>query len=126
VLLRIAFDEPVPLYRVAGQPELGIRRIRDVHEGRAALFRYGIERLRASPSHQNRAIWTEAEAALLGAARDPQPPVVEQARRALERAARHADVLAPVPSYGQNIDRELDALSDRAAAAHAALITFCR
>jgi hypothetical protein len=90
---RIMFDEPIVVWLVKGQPEFGARRIRDVQEGRAALFRYGLESLR-NGNHAERRVWAEAFHALLLAQNNPSPSSVSRARRALLRAAERADAVA--------------------------------
>jgi hypothetical protein len=90
---RIMFDEPIIVWLVHGQSEFGARRIRDVHEGRAALFRYGIEELR-NGTDAERKLWAEAFHALLVAQHNPSPALVKRSRRALLRAAEEAHALA--------------------------------
>jgi hypothetical protein len=90
---RIMFDEPIVVWLVQGHSEFGARRIRDVHEGRAALYRYGIEHLR-NGSLEERRLWTDAFDALLEAQNNPTPELVTRSRLALLNAAKRANALA--------------------------------
>jgi hypothetical protein len=93
---RILFDEPVVVWLVPDRHDLGVRRIWDVQEGRAALFRYGIGSLRQSADRDGRRVWSDASRALLDAKRDPCPDAIRVARGALLQAARRAGAL-PCP-----------------------------
>ncbi len=92
MLKRISFAEPIVVWLVPECHDLGTRRIWDVHDGLAALHRYGLERLRRGgrPCRE----WREAAAALSIARRYPTPNSVAHARRALGHAAEKAGALA--------------------------------
>lgn len=94
IVKRNPFASPVVVWLVPRQQQYGVRRIRDVEEGRAAIFRYGIQDLRHDPSSASRQIWIEASIALLAASRSPEPALIARARVALVRAAMSAGALA--------------------------------
>ena len=94
IVQRHPFPSPVVVWLVPKQHQFGVRRIRDVEEGRAAVFRYGIQDLRHAPSDTFREIWIEASTALVAASRNPEPALIAQARVALVRAAMSAGALA--------------------------------
>lgn len=89
---RICFEEPVVVWLVPGRHELGMRRIRDVHDGLAALHRYGLETLRGEGGACRE--WRYAAATLMRARRDPNPDAVARARHALAKAAAKVGALA--------------------------------
>jgi hypothetical protein len=105
---RIQFDEPVVVWLVPERHELGVRRIRDVQEGRAALFRYGIEKLRKGAGGEARRLWADASHALFTATRNPRPDCVSRARRALLSAARKAGALTAPDPLGDLVARGFD------------------
>ena len=88
---RICFDEPVVVWLVHGRHDLGVRRIRDVQDGLAALHRYGLEALRGEgrPCRE----WRYAAAALMRARRNPDAGSVARARLALAKAAAKVGAL---------------------------------
>jgi hypothetical protein len=88
---RFYFDEPVIVWLVPDRHDLGVRRIRDLAEGLAALHRYGIETLKGDgqPCRE----WRTAAAALTRARREPTPHHLSSARSALMRAADKAGSL---------------------------------
>jgi hypothetical protein len=93
---RVLFSEPVVVWLVPGRHALGVRRIRDVQDGRAALHRYGIENLRKTCDSEARTLWNAASRALLNAVRNPRPDSIDHARAALVRVAGKAGAL-PCP-----------------------------
>lgn len=105
---RILFDEPVVVWLVPDRHELGVRRIWDVQDGRAALFRYGIENLRRNAGREGQILWSDASRALLNAKRNPRPDFISFARRALLRAAARAGALPCPDPLSTLVARGLD------------------
>ena len=98
---RIRFDEPVVVWLVPGRHALGVRRIRDVQDGRAALHRYGMENLRQTFDTEAQILWNAASRALLNAERNPRRDAIDHARAALVRVAGKAGALpCPDPLSG--------------------------
>ncbi|NNM73539.1 hypothetical protein [Enterovirga aerilata] len=95
---RIPFPEPVAVWLFNGQPDLGMRLIRDVHDGLAALHRYGIENLKndGCPCRE----WRVARSALDEALREPTLENVSAARTALIDAAARVGALAATDGHG--------------------------
>jgi hypothetical protein len=91
---RTPFSSPVVVWLVPLEHHHGVRRIRDVEEGRAAIFRYGMQNLRRAACSTSQHIWNEAWTALAEASRSPEPILVAQARVALVRAAMRSEALA--------------------------------
>lgn len=108
MLQRIRFEEPLVVWLVPNRHELGVRKIADVQEGRAALYRYGIEGLRYARCREERRIWAEACHALLSATSNPRPEYVSRARRALSTAARKAGALTCPDLRGELLTKGLD------------------
>lgn len=100
---QISFDEPVVVWLVSDRHELGVRRIRDVHDGMAALHRYGIETLKRSGSPCCE--WRLAAESLVKARNEPTSEHVAGARRALSMAAAKAGALAAPDPLGILADR---------------------
>jgi hypothetical protein len=91
---RTPFSSPVVVWLVPLKNQFGVRRIRDVEEGRAAIFRYGMQNLRGATSITSRHIWTEAWVSLADASRSAESILIAQARAALVRAAMRVEALA--------------------------------
>jgi hypothetical protein len=91
---RTLFLTPVVVWLVPLEHQHGVRRIRDVEEGRAAIFRYGMQNLRRAASRTSQHIWTEAWTALAEASRSSEPLLIAHARAALVRAAKRSEALA--------------------------------
>lgn len=98
---KVAFKEPVVLWLDRKRRDFGTKTIRDVHEGLAALHRFGLGDCRLDEKGRPRAEWALAAAALTRARLEPSPENVEAARVALCAVARVAKALAsarPAPS----------------------------
>jgi hypothetical protein len=91
---RTPFASPIVVWLVPRHHRFGVRRIRDVEEGRAAIFRYGMQDLRRDPVSISQLIWTDAWTTLAAASCSPEPALIIQARAALVRAAMCAEALA--------------------------------
>ncbi|RVU21697.1 hypothetical protein [Methylobacterium oryzihabitans] len=85
------FSEPVVVWLDPEHPEFGLRDIRTVAEGLAALHRYDLGDARSGPC---RHLWDEAAAALVRARSEPTPDHLARARAALGRLV---GAVAPVP-----------------------------
>jgi hypothetical protein len=96
-LKRVWFREPIAVWLFNGRPDLGMRLIRDVHDGLAALHRYGIENLKRDgrPCRE----WRIARSTLDHALQVPTPENVAAARAALVHAADRVGALAASDSY---------------------------
>jgi hypothetical protein len=103
---RLYFEEPVVVWLVRDRHELGVRRVRDVHDGLAALHRYGIETLKGDgrPCRE----WRAAAASLLRAAKEPTPGHLARARDSLSRAAAKVGALSVPDPLGVLADRGYD------------------
>jgi hypothetical protein len=108
MIQRILFDEPVVVWLVPDRHDLGVRKIWDVQDGRAALFRYGIENLRQKAGREGQLVWSDAARALLNAKRNPRPDSISFARGALIRAAERAGALPCPDPLSALIARGLD------------------
>jgi hypothetical protein len=105
---KILFDEPVVVWLVPDRHDLGVRKIWDVQDGRAALFRYGLEKLRENSGRDSQIVWSEAARALLNAKRNPQPASISFARGALVKAAERAGAFPCPDPLSTLIARGLD------------------
>ena len=94
---RVYFHEPVGVWLFKGRPDQGIRLIRDVHDGLAALHRYGIETLKCCS--RSGTDWGQAQHALLHALENPRPDKVREAREAVSQAAARVGALAANDSF---------------------------
>lgn len=92
---RMTFKEPVVLWFDRRRPDFGTKSIGNVHEGLAALHRFGLGECRLDEKGLSRCEWAQAAAALTRARMDPSPENIEEARKALCIVARMANALAP-------------------------------
>jgi hypothetical protein len=94
---RVYFHEPIAVWLFNGRPHQGMRLIRDVHDGLAALHRYGFETLKGSG--RPFCHWGHTKSALLQALEDPRPEMVLEAREAVFHAAVRVGALAANNSF---------------------------
>lgn len=102
---KMAFKAPVVLWLDRKRPDFGTKTIRDVHEGLAALHRFGLGDCRLDEKGRPRGEWAHAAAALTRARLEPCPENVEAARMALCAVARRARALAPAPPAPSPLQR---------------------
>lgn len=98
------FKEPVVLWLDRRRRDFGTTSITTVHEGLAALHRYGLGDCRLDDGGRPRREWALAAAALTKARMEPSLENVEAARKALCTVARLAGALAPplpAPALGR-------------------------
>lgn len=99
----LCFDEPIVVWLELGRQDRGVRRIRDVHDGLAALHRYGIETLKREgrPCRE----WRRAAALLVRARSQPSTDRIRRARAALAEAATMVGALAVPDPLGVLAER---------------------
>jgi hypothetical protein len=102
---KVAFREPVFLWLDGKRRDFGTKTISSVHEGLAALHRFGLGDCRLDETGRPRREWAHAAAALTKARMEPSPDNVEKARRALCAVAQMARALAPAPPAPSPLQR---------------------